>query len=470
MPSNSQKQIQELQKIWQKNPLLGIKQLFQVEPTEQQKGLILDAWHPQARSACASCQGAGKTATLVWLTFLFLLTQPDCRVLITSPSYQQLTRVFHAEACKWHAKMPEDFKDFFEITKENIKIKSRPHIFASLVTASAENEESLQGGHSESYVVLADEASGIDEKVFDLLLGTLSTGKGGRFVMTSNPLRSAGRFAECFSKESMQKEHGGKWTTMHFSAYDSPNINKDWIEEMKSTYGEDSDIFRVRVLGQFPRASNSQFFPTDLISSAIKNRVDEMYFGRFPRISGADIARFGDDSTVFVTRQGPKLLDITEYRGLDTMEVAGKLVEYRNLQRAQVVAIDAIGIGAGVYDRCRQLGLPTIPVVVSNKSTEPQQYLNLRSQLYGHTKQWLENGAQLPMNEDMRQQFLSMQYGYNPKMQVQLMAKKDIKKLGLPSPDIVDAIALTFVQECLNTQGSFNQKPRRIIAPQVLWA
>ena len=451
---------------WAEDPILGVRSLFGVEPSEQQKKMILAAWPRKCRVARSSCQGAGKTASLTWLTYLFLLTQEDCRILITSPSAQQLNRVFNSELEKWRAKMPPEFARQFIVTRDTVAMKGKEKTqFASLVTASAEHKENLQGGHSENYIILADEASGIDEHIFDVLLGTLGTGVGGRMIMTSNPLRASGRFYETFTTEGMEKT----WDLDYFSAHESPIISKDWIQEMADRYGEDSDIYRVRVLGRFPRRASSQFFSSDAVLEAIDNIVPKSEYSYFPKIIGADIARFGDDQTVFVCRQGPKLLDITTFNGLDTMEVAGKLYEYYQEWKASVICIDAIGIGAGVYDRCNQLGLPVHQVVVSQKPTDPRQYFNLRSQLYGMAKIWLENGADLPNNQDMRKQMLSVEYGYNKKMQLQMLGKKEIKAKGIPSPDIPDSICLTFAREAIRSHAGYVSGKRQVRRSNHLW-
>jgi hypothetical protein len=352
--------------------------------------------------------------------------------------------VFLSEIHKWHNKMPMEYQNQFVITKEKVAIVGKEGFqFASLVTASAEHEENLQGGHSDNYVILADEASGIEEKVFDVLLGTLSTGNAGRFVMTSNPLRSSGRFYEVFARDL------SRWTKLYFSAYDSPVINKQHIEDMKEQYGDDSDIFRVRILGRFPRASSTAFFSTEDIDAAVANRIDSRIYSAYPITGGVDVARFGDDKTVFITRQGPKVIDITKYAGLNNMEVVAKLVEYHRKWNHSIINIDAIGVGTGVYDRSKELRLPVHPVVVSQKSTEPMQYLNLRAQLYGLCREWLQNGADIPKDVDVIKQFNSMEYGFNKKMQIQMMGKKEIKAKGLESPDIVDAICLTFAGEAI---------------------
>jgi hypothetical protein len=462
---NDKEKLIKLLAHWRSDPVLGVRSLFGVEPTEQQKGLIYDAWHPQARVAVSSCQGAGKTASLVWLMFLFLLTQEDCRILITSPSYQQLARVFSSEIAKWHHKMPKFFQDQFVILKESVAIKGKEQFqIANMVTASAEHKENLQGGHSTSYVILADEASGIEEAVFDLLLGTLSTHSGGRFILTSNPLRASGRFYEIFHRENL----AAKWRQHYFSALDSPVINEQWIQEMEETYGLDSDIYRVRVLGQFPRSATTQFFRSDKVTEAISNDIPRTHYGAFPRVAGVDIARFGDDLTVFVLRQGPKVLHIEKYSGLDNMEVVSKLVEFYQKWQPSLINMDAIGVGTGPFDRAKELGLPVHPVVVSQKSTDPLQYCNLRAQLYGLCREWLYNGADIPNDQDFEQQFLSVEYGFTPKMQIQMAQKKLIKAKGLPSPDIVDALTLTFAGEAI-TRRSFQTKPRPVQQSNYFW-
>ena len=465
-----QQKMNKLAAVWSTDSVLGIRSLFGVEPTGQQIDFIMSAWDKDARVAVSSCQGAGKTSTLVWLVFLFLLTQKDCRILVTSPSHQQLSRVFHAELKKWHHQMPAIFQKQFVITKEKVGMKGREDIQrADLVTANAEATENLQGGHSDSYIVLVDEASGVDEKVFDLLMGTLGVGESQRFIMTSNPLHSMGRFYEAFKKK------WSGWALHYFDAYNAPRSKQKWIDEMEEIYGKDHDIFRVRVLGRFPRASSTQFFPTNLVEQARLTSVNEFVYQRYPKIGGCDVARFGDDKTVFVVRQGPKLLDITIMAGLDTMEVAGRLLEYQRKWNCQAINIDAIGIGAGVYDRAKQLGMPVHQVIVSQRSTNPTQFMNLRSQLYGCTKEWLANGADIPnqpkdIAEQLEAQLASIQYGYNKKMQIQMLGKKEIKRQGLPSPDIVDAITLTQLQTAFQAVGNVTSTPREIVQSNYCFA
>jgi hypothetical protein len=452
----------KLLKLYKDKPLVAMEQLFQVVPDAQQASLIETACKPGCRIAVKSAQGAGKTSTLVWLTLYFLLVLDDCRILVTSPSANQLHRVFHAEALKWVAKMPPVFKDFFEITTKRINIVGRPFQKADLVTASAENQENLAGGHSENYVILADEASAIEEPVFDVLQGTLGTGSGGRFIMTANPVRNSGRFYEIFSRKPEI------WSRITFDARHSGQINKSWIKEMADFYGEDSDRYKTRVLAEFPRASEEQFIPTGFVEEAIERNLMPSAYRGFPKVMGCDVARFGSDETVFVLRQGPKILDTKRYNGLDTTEVAAHIVDFFHMHQPEAIYIDAIGIGAGVFDQCQQFGLPVVEVVVSQRSSNPKEYFNLRSQLWGEMRGWLQNGADIPNDPELQSQMCGMTYNYNGKLQMQMANKKDLKKQGLASPDIPDAISLTFAPNTRTYSPAMKQK-RNVIKSTYHW-
>jgi len=125
------------------------------------------------------------------------------------------------------------------------------------------------------------------------------------------------------------------------------------------------------------------------------------------------------------------------------------VAEYAAIHSPSKIFVDSIGVGAGTYDRCKQLKLPVAEVIVSNKSSEPNVYCNLRAQVWGKMRDWLNNGADIPTysrdrDSNLASQLTNMQFFYNSKMQLQLMSKKDLKKLGYESPDIADSLSLTF--------------------------
>ncbi len=435
------KKLAELLLYYRSRPILFAKQVCNIELTKQQEALITKAVDYEARVACKSATGTGKTTTLAVLIFHQLITEPDCKIIATSPSAGQLERGLRSELEKIHKLMIPEFSTLFELMSDIIYVKGKKKTqFCSLVTGSASNKESLAGVHADKVLIVVDEASAISEEIYDTLIGNLTTA-GSSIVQTSNPVRSDGPFYNLWANPENKKV----WTLLTFTAFDAPRVADTWIELIKTEYGDDSDFYRMRVEGNFPKASSEAFIRTVDVEDAVRNDSLHGEYGHYPKLMGVDVARFGDDSTVFVLRQGPKILDMQKFHGLDTMEVAAKAVEYYHLNKPASIFVDAIGVGAGVFDRLKELKMPAVDVVVSAKPGDPKRYCNLRSELWGLMRDWLKNGADIPNDLELKNQLTSMRYGYNSKMQIQLMSKRDLKKkLQLDSPDIPDAIALTF--------------------------
>lgn len=441
---------------YRKDPIAFVREIIGVEPTDQQKQLILSACRPRARTAVKSCTASGKTAVLAWLTFYFLICFPDCRMLTTAPTANQLHRVFRAELAKWQATMRPPFNDFFEIMSDKVFVKGKKDTqFCGLVTGSPENKESFAGLHASKVVVLVDEASALPEEIFDTLLGTLSKGEC-HFILVSNPVRASGAFYQLFQGDS---DH---WDRITFDSYGSPNVDKDWIKEVIEYYGEDSDFVKMRIKGEFPALSNSQFISTEVIQEATQRVLHPREYVNYPRFLGCDPARFGDDSSVIVDRQGPKVHGIYQFRGLDTVEFAQSVLNQYRQHSYQAVFVDGIGVGAGVVDQLKRFNIPVIEVTVNSKSSDPKTYCNLRAQVYGRLKDWLPT-ADLPHDDrELIEDLSSINYFFNNRLQIVLEAKKDMKKRTKRSPDRADALSLTFAQEIYNvgyvSRGKLNVK------------
>lgn len=454
-------QLVNLLKYYRKNPLDFITQVIGATPTDQQRKLILAAVKPNARVAVKSCTSSGKSAALTWLTLYFLICYPNTKMIVTAPTAQQLHRVFRSELVLWKERMELPFKDFYEIMSDNIHVIGKKATqFCSFVTGSSENKESLAGLHADKVVVLVDEASALPSEIFDTLLGTLSSGDT-TFILVSNPVRASGAFFDLFQKDS------SKWDLFTFDSYGSPNVDLGWIEEVIEYYGEDSDFVRMRVLGEFPVLDSSQFIRTDSVDQAIQNILTPMEYMHFPRVLGVDVARFGNDSSVVVDRQGPKIHEIYSFRGLDTVDFSNKVLQIYKSAEYTSVFVDGIGIGAGVVDQLKRFSIPVVDVVVSQKSTEPKSYFNLRAQIYGKLKEWLES-ADIPSDKELRDDLLSLNYSFNNKLQIIIESKKDMKKRGHASPDRSDALALTFSQDIYNGNQR-NVSKRNIQANRYMW-
>ncbi len=426
-----------LLKMYRKRPLAFMRDVLRVKPTDQQIRLIESATKEDCRVAVKSATATGKTAALCWLTFYYLICYTDVRILITAPTSGQLHRVYRAELVKWWNGMNPMFKDFYEILSTKVFIKGKRETqFVDLVTGTVENKESFAGLHGDKVVLMVDEASALPDEIFDTLYGTLSSGSTA-FILVSNPVRNSGKFYDLFQTSPP------RWDLMTFTSYDSPNVDKDWIEETIEYYGEESDFVKMRIQGEFPVVSFAQFFPTDLVQKAIDRRITEQEYHHYERVLGVDVARFGDDSSVIIDRQGPKIHNIEIYKGIDTSVLASRVIEVYTKHRYSGIFIDGIGIGAGVVDQLKQFNLPVVDVVVSAKPSDPKSFANLRAQIYEEARRWL-SFADIPDDPGLKKDLLAIYFGYNKKLQMTLESKKDMKKREGFSPDRADALTLTF--------------------------
>jgi hypothetical protein len=163
-----------------------------------------------------------------------------------------------------------------------------------------------------------------------------------------------------------------------------------------------------------------------------------------PKLIGCDIARFGDDRTVLAFRNGDVVDQISIFRGIDTMQAVARIITAIEEYRPDGVFVDVVGIGAGVVDRLRQLRYPIIEVNAGSTAGDDSKYINLRSEMWAKMRLWLKDRAQLPNRDDLGNDLTSLTYKFDPRNRLQLESKADLKKRGLPSPDIADALALTF--------------------------
>ena len=229
---------------------------------------------------------------------------------------------------------------------------------------------------------------------------------------------------------------------------------------MKSRYGEDSNAFRIRVLGEFPRSDDDTIIPMELLESA-KNR-DVVFNPDAEVVWGLDVARFGSDSSVLCKRKVNVVTDLTRWRNLDLMQLTGAVVaQYEGTdfkERPSEILVDSIGLGAGVVDRLRELGLPARGINVSESPALGQTYLNLRAELWHKAKAWLEKrDCKLPNNEDLIAELATVRYQFTSNGKIKIESKDDIRRRGMKSPDMADAFVLTFASDAAVASYGFKQ-------------
>lgn len=172
--------------------------------------------------------------------------------------------------------------------------------------------------------------------------------------------------------------------------------------------------------------------------------------GSGPVVAGVDPARFGDDRTALIFRQGRRSYGLKTWQGLDTMQVAGmcRRVLESDAPRVAKVFIDVGGLGAGVVDRLREMGFASRVCAVNfgGKALQPERYVNRRAEMWGGIRDWLSDDlpARLPDNDALQADLTGPSYSYDSSSRLVLESKDAMKKRGVRSPDLADALALTF--------------------------
>ena len=392
------------------------------------------------RKSTASGHGIGKSALVGMAIDWIASTRPHCRGVVTANTFEQLQNKTWAQIALWTKRCITSH--WFDVSASALWMRHKQYPESWRVdgqTCREENSEAFAGLHAVNSTpfYIFDEASAIPDTIWEVAEGGTTDGEPMWFVF-GNPTRNTGRFRECFGKER------ARWTTDQIDSRTCKLPNKELIAEWEKSYGEDSDFFRVRVKGIFPRAGNSQFIPSDLVSQAAGRELHSTAYSFAPKVLGVDVARFGMAQTVFVLRQGLKVLGLWKYRGKDLMWTASRSIELSEEHKPDAVFIDDTGLGGGVTDRMRQLGYRPVAVNAGKTATNEERYYNKRVEMWGDMRDWLESGGCIPDDMELRTDLEGPEYGFDAKQRLQLEKKEDMARRGLASPDCADALALTF--------------------------
>lgn len=394
------------------------------------------------RYAIASGHGIGKTALCAWIIHWFMATRPGCAGVVTANTRDQLVNKTWRELAKWNRRAINGY--WFDWSATAFRAAERPaQWFIAAQPWSKERSEAFAGLHEGDVLVLFDEASAIDDIIWEVAEGAM-TQKGALWFCPGNPTRNTGRFRECFGR------YRHRWITRQIDSRSAKMTNKGQIAQWIEDYGEDSDFSRVRIKGEFPRAGSMQFIPGDLVDEAMA-RKPAAYMWE-PLIMGVDVARFGDDQSVIAFRRGRDACSVSwrKYRGVDTMTLAGEIARLADQEKVDAIFVDGIGIGAGVVDRLRQLHRTVFDVQSGGKPSglyfdEPIKVKNKRVEMWAQVRQWLRIGA-IPDDMELEADLTGIEYGYDADNAMQLERVEDMKKRGLASPDCATALALTFAE------------------------
>lgn len=453
-----EKVVQEFFRKYGDNPVKFVRDVLKIKPDPWQKQVLDWVGEKERRISVRSGHGVGKSSCASWVMIWHLLTRFPQKAVVTAPTVNQLQDALASECKRWVNALPEALGSQIEVLNEQIRMKGAPsESFISFRVSRAETPEALAGVHSSWVILIADEASGVPEGVFEAASGSMS-GENACTILLGNPVRATGFFY------NTQTKLAPYWKTLTVSCADSPRVSKDYIRDMKLRYGDSSNAFRVRVLGEFPVADDDTIIPRELVESAIGRDV-KCTGGAV--IMGVDVARKGLDSSAICIRQGNHILgdEILTREKMDTMQVVGWIEsEMKNLTSSGFevgeVLIDSIGIGAGVVDRLVEKGIDVRGINVSEAASIGSEYFNLRSELWWRCRDWFERrDCRIPHDERLIEELVVVQQDFNSdKLKVEPKERTRANLPGGVSPDCADALILTFASYASMSNTNYSWK------------
>jgi len=411
------------------------------------------------RLAVASGHGIGKSALVAWIILWAMSTRPHLNGVVTANTGTQLESKTWRELAVWHKRAVN--AHWFQWTATKFAHVDYPETwFVSAIPWREEKSEAFAGQHAEHVLVIYDEASAVADKIWEVSEGAMTT-PGAIWCVFGNPTRNTGRFKSCFAGG----EFAHRWIARQIDSRTAKMANQKQIAEWLADYGEDSDFFRIRVRGVFPRAGSQQFIDSETIKEAREREV--VNDNGAPFVMGVDVARFGDDQSVIRFRCGRDARSVPpkKYRGVDTMQLAGYVAECADQYKPQAIFVDGGGVGGGVVDRLKSLGYHVHEVQAGGKATDVREYLNKRAEMWGAMREWLKTGC-IDADPVLSADLGGVEYGFDSSNRIQLERKEDMKKRGLASPDDGDALAMTFAMPIARSDSPMRRARMRVAIVQ----
>ena len=398
----------------------------------------------------------GKDFTTGRLVLWWMVAHYPAKVVVTGPTARQVDDIV------WN-----ELRYAYNNARHPIggRLFDRPRLYFDeqhfALGFSTDNPYSLQGYHSPNLLVVVTEAHAM--KAADIT--ALRRLNPKCFIMTGNPFATSGEFYD--SHHSMRE----LYYTVQMSAFDTPNLAEDAPEgglpqypgmvtksdvaQRLEEWGEDNVLYQAGVLGIFPDSLDDSIVPLYAADMAVKRETATVDDRGNPLsvILACDVARFGRDKTVVVARQGGVARIIWRVQGRDTMQIAGWINAYvsdqakiKDSPKIEYVIIDDTGVGGGVTDRLRELGLPGTSVRAFNggaSANDTTRYVNATSEAWMEMRKWfLNEEADIENDRALMAQLTSRSFTYQSDKRIQIESKTKMEK----SPDEADALAMTFAR------------------------
>jgi hypothetical protein len=435
------------------------EQCFQEKLYSWQQFVILTAVelaiHGKAvnRISIRSGHGIGKSVVIAWLLLWYLYTHYLAQVNCTAPTGDQMYDVLWKAVSMWLKMMPPSIQKEFEWQANYIRMIAHPEAwFARARTARKEAPEALAGMHGENILALVDEASGVHEEIFNTMEGSLTDYKP-MIVIISNPTRLVGYFYD-----SQKGQDAKNWQTFHFNSEESPFVDDEYVQRIIDKHGKDSDEYRIRVLGEFPRedaVDDQGYVPLlgrqDIRQINLSDPDTSPFVGKIRM--GIDPAGEGKNKSVWTARDRFRAKVLLEEDTSEPKVMAQRTIGLAELYKIEAddVYVDMFGIGAEFVKELYRSGFYCHSVMVGDApddEEDQERFLNKRACFYFRLRKWIKSGGELERHKAWEEEITNVRYRRSSGHQrLQIMPKKEARSKGYHSPDAADSLMLTFTDD-----------------------
>jgi phage terminase large subunit len=456
--------------------------LLSFSPTTQQSEALacvqMESELPPAkrkkRIAVKSGQGPGKTTIAAIIAAWRTLRHRGALTIVTAPTQRQVRDIFMAELSRLLSRAHPELQRKLKVDNFKMVVVGEKDWGIKAVTSN--DPKNVQGYHESNLTYVFDEASGIDAKIWETVSGTL-TNENSLFLAIGNPNDVGTAFHACFTT-SLEE-----WHTFTWNAEEAPHVDKANLRRLEREYGRDSDVYRVRVLGEFPKESASAIFSMDDLLACTKVRMDiaaRQAWGdsTIQRAFGIDLARYGSDESVIVIRRGRAALAMHVFVKREPQWVLEEAMRLQGelgwANEDCVFIVDAGGVGQGalatLYSAKRRVFEFTFNSVANSaeyKNRITEAWFELRKGVRERSISLIKNNRSLAQLSGRR---------YNTKKGVVAVEDKDEYKKRIggeanvgESPDRADATVLAFYPfPEARTQVAGGALARETIAARIL--
>lgn len=403
---------------------------------------IVQALEHNRRVAVPSGHGVGKTWLLARIVLAFLFSHYPAKVITTAPTWTQVEKLLWAEIAEAYNSSVIDLGG--ELLLTSLKIDDNWFAIGFSTTGKAGEREfgapKFQGFHSPNLLVALDEAPGVEHAIW-VAAETLIAGENNRLIAIGNPTSPSGDFYEACKSPL--------WKKIEVSSFDHPNVKenrmivpgavtKEWIEERRSEWGEDSPLWIAKILGQFPAEGSDTLIPLSWAEACVGLGLSS----KGKKKLGVDVARYGGDMTVLAGKFGKVIRIIAAVNKKDTNWTSGRIISHHREEGFDAIAVDDTGVGGGVTDAVEDAGYD---VDAMNFGAQPidDRFENLKAEIYWNLREDIKTKSiELPDDKELISQLCSIKYKFTRKGKIAIESKEELTKRGLKSPDKADAVAI----------------------------